>query len=1141
MVDFVHLHVHTAYSLLDGASRIDRLISRAKELGQKAIAITDHGVMYGVVDFYKEAKSAGVKPILGCEIYVAPRSLHDKTYEEDFRRSHLVLLAKDNAGYKNLMKIVSIAHLEGFYVKPRADKQVLRKYSKGLICLSACKAGEIPQAILANDMDGARLLVKEYIGIFGKENFFLEVQNHGDPEEAKINQGLSILAQEFGVGLVATNDVHYVNKRDAQFQDVLMCIQTGKTLYDEDRMKFEGNEFYLKSGVEMERVLAQLPGAVENTVRIADMCNVELEFGKYHLPVFDLPEGERADEYLKKLCYEGLKSRYGGVTRELEERLKFELDTINSMGFTDYFLIVWDFIKFAKDKGIFVGPGRGSAAGSLVSYCLNITDVDPIENGLLFERFLNPERVTMPDIDIDFDYERRGEVIDYVVNKYGKNRVAQIITFGTMKARQAVRDVGRVLDISYGEVDAIAKMIPFDINQTLENAMKENKALREMYERNPNAKRIIDIATELEGLPRHASTHAAGVVITRQDLSDYVPLQLSDNTVVTQFTMTTLEELGLLKMDFLGLRNLSIIANTIKNIKDKTIDINNLKDEPKVYEMISSGNTDGIFQLESRGMRAFLRELQPRCLEDIIAGISLYRPGPMDSIPTYIKNKNNINNLKYKHPLLEPILKMTYGCIVYQEQVMQIVRSLAGYSLGRADILRRAMSKKRSDVMERERQIFIYGGDGVEGAVNRGVPEKVAFEIFDDMADFAKYAFNKSHAAAYAKVAYQTAWLKTFYPVEFMAALLSTHMEDAAKISQYITEMSKMGIRLLPPDINESVDAFSVLGRDIRFGLAAVKNVGKGLVDEIVKERENGKFTCLTDFCLRMMDGGLNKRALESLIRAGAFDSLGGRRSQYLASYEKIMSEAADRRRNNLQGQLSLIGEGDVSDNLPDVAEFVQTELLAMEKEVLGIFVSGHPLDGYKALIAKNSTAPIWSVIASFLEDGDGEFSDGQVINLAGIITHKSRKYTKRDEEMAFLTLEDLSGVMEIIVFPKVLTVFDHVLEVEKLVRITGRISVKEDENPKLIMEMAAPLEAPGGRERLYVKVPSGVEGKIKGLTEILEIFSGDVEVFLYLEKDKTCVAAPKKYWVTPSKRLYTEIENYLGQGSEVVLKKING
>ncbi|MDD3767088.1 MAG: DNA polymerase III subunit alpha, partial [Eubacteriales bacterium] len=1139
MVDFVHLHVHTAYSLLDGASRIDRLISRAKELGQKAIAITDHGVMYGVVDFYKEAKSAGVKPILGCEIYVAPRSLHDKTYEEDFRRSHLVLLAKDNAGYKNLMKIVSIAHLEGFYVKPRADKQVLRKYSKGLICLSACKAGEIPQAILANDMDGARLLVKEYIGIFGKENFFLEVQNHGDPEEAKINQGLSILAQEFGVGLVATNDVHYVNKRDAQFQDVLMCIQTGKTLYDEDRMKFEGNEFYLKSGVEMERVLAQLPGAVENTVRIADMCNVELEFGKYHLPVFDLPEGERADEYLKKLCYEGLKSRYGGVTRELEERLKFELDTINSMGFTDYFLIVWDFIKFAKDKGIFVGPGRGSAAGSLVSYCLNITDVDPIENGLLFERFLNPERVTMPDIDIDFDYERRGEVIDYVVNKYGKNRVAQIITFGTMKARQAVRDVGRVLDISYGEVDAIAKMIPFDINQTLENAMKENKALREMYERNPNAKRIIDIATELEGLPRHASTHAAGVVITRQDLSDYVPLQLSDNTVVTQFTMTTLEELGLLKMDFLGLRNLSIIANTIKNIKDKTIDINNLKDEPKVYEMISSGNTDGIFQLESRGMRAFLRELQPRCLEDIIAGISLYRPGPMDSIPTYIKNKNNINNLKYKHPLLEPILKMTYGCIVYQEQVMQIVRSLAGYSLGRADILRRAMSKKRSDVMERERQIFIYGGDGVEGAVNRGVPEKVAFEIFDDMADFAKYAFNKSHAAAYAKVAYQTAWLKTFYPVEFMAALLSTHMEDAAKISQYITEMSKMGIRLLPPDINESVDAFSVLGRDIRFGLAAVKNVGKGLVDEIVKERENGKFTCLTDFCLRMMDGGLNKRALESLIRAGAFDSLGGRRSQYLASYEKIMSEAADRRRNNLQGQLSLIGEGDVSDNLPDVAEFVQTELLAMEKEVLGIFVSGHPLDGYKALIAKNSTAPIWSVIASFLEDGDGEFSDGQVINLAGIITHKSRKYTKRDEEMAFLTLEDLSGVMEIIVFPKVLTVFDHVLEVEKLVRITGRISVKEDENPKLIMEMAAPLEAPGGRERLYVKVPSGVEGKIKGLTEILEIFSGDVEVFLYLEKDKTCVAAPKKYWVTPSKRLYTEIENYLGQGSEVVLKKI--
>ncbi len=1140
MTDFVHLHVHTAYSLLDGASRIDRLISRAVELNQKAIAITDHGVMYGVIDFYKKAKEAGIKPIIGCEVYVATRNLYDKTYENDYKRSHLILLAQNNEGYKNLMKIVSISHTEGFYVKPRVDKQLLRKYSKGIICLSACIAGEIPKAIISNDTEQARLLIDEYIGIFGKENFFLEVQNHELLEEAKVNQQLVSLSREYGIGLVATNDVHYVQKRDAEFQDVLMCIQTGKTIYEKDRMKFEGDGYYLKSGDEMLQDFKNIPEALQNTVKIADMCNVEIEFGKYHLPEFELPQGVDGADYLEKLCRDGLSKRYD-VTSELEDRLIFELETIKSMGFIDYFLIVWDFIKYSKDNGIMVGPGRGSAAGSLVSYALGITDIDPIRYNLLFERFLNPERVTMPDIDIDFCVERRGEVLDYVVQKYGKDKVAQIITFGTMAARAVIRDVGRAIDIPYADVDAIAKMIPFAIGQTIENALATNKTLKDRYDSDPQAQKLIDTSKELEGLPRHASTHAAGVVITKQELSDYVPLQLSDENVITQFSMTTLEELGLLKMDFLGLRNLTIIRDAINNIKESTgkeIIISEINENEKaVYDLISSGNTDGLFQLESNGMKSFMRELRPQSLEDIIAGISLYRPGPMDSIPKYIRNKNKPILVKYKHPLLRPILDVTYGCVVYQEQVMQIVRSLAGYSFGRADLLRRAMSKKKSEFMKKEKESFIYGDDEVSGAVKNGIPEAVADEIFSEMMDFAKYAFNKSHAAAYAKIAYQTGWLKTFYPVEFMCALMSSQLYDANKLTGYIGEVLKMGIILLPPDINESGTLFTAKGEAIRFGLAAVKNVGKNLIDEVVNERKGGKFTCLKDFCSRMCDKGMSKRALESLIRAGAFDKLGGKRSQYLASFEKIMDEMSGQHRTNFSGQMSMLGGDDITDDLPNLQEFMASDLLAMEKEVMGVYVSGHPLNDYKAIIFENSNAQIGGILSSFAENSEGEIKDGQMVKIAGIVTKIKRKFTKNDAEMAFVTIEDLTGSIEVLVFPKIFYKFEGVLKEDSVVAITGRVSAKEEEEPKILMEVASKVDTDTTNERLYVKIPSSGGDKMAQLKELFKIFNGKTPVFLYFEKDKKTLSAPKEYWVTPCKALYDEVKNLLGEDSDIILK----
>ncbi|MCK9478635.1 MAG: DNA polymerase III subunit alpha [Firmicutes bacterium] len=1141
MGDFVHLHVHTAYSLLDGACRIDKLISHAKKLGQKAIAITDHGVMYGAMEFYKEAEKAGIKPIIGCEVYVAARSMHDKTYEEDYKRSHLVLLAKDNEGYKNLVKIVSLAHTDGFYVKPRVDKAVLREFSKGLICLSACIEGEIPKAILNNDIQSARLLISEYVGIFGKENFFLELQDHGIAEEVKVAGTLARLAAEYGVELVATNDVHYIEKRDAQFQDVLMCIQMGKTIYSSDRLKFQGEEFYLKSHDEMSQLFSRFPNAISNTIKIAQMCDVRPEFGKYRLPKFDLPKNTAPFEKLQSLCRSGLAEKYGNTAESNVKRLDYELEMIKSMGFIDYFLIVWDFIRYAKEKGIYVGPGRGSAAGSLVSYCLGITDIDPIKYDLIFERFLNPQRVTMPDIDIDFDYERRGEVIDYVVQKYGKTHVAQIITFGTMKARQAVRDVGRVLDISYAEVDAIAKMIPSDINQTLENALKINKAFGKLYEESETARRVIDVAKELEGLPRHASTHAAGVVITKGEVSDHVPLALSEDVVVTQFTMTTLEELGLLKMDFLGLRNLTIISQTINNLKEQGIDINIKTDAPEVYELISSGNTDGVFQLESKGMKAFMRELCPKNLEDIIAGISLYRPGPMDSIPTYLRNKNDEKLIKYKHPLLEPILKVTYGCIVYQEQVMQIVQTLAGYSLGRADILRRAMSKKKSDVMERERKSFIYGDGEVEGAVKNGVGEVDASAIFDDMIDFAKYAFNKSHAAAYAQIAYQTAWLKTFYPTQFMAALLTAHIDDMSKVTQYIGEMNRLGIRLLAPDINESGSMFAAKGENISFGLAAVKNVGKSFVEQIVQERAAGKYKSLSDFCRRTNDKGLNKRAFEALIMAGAFDSLGGYRSQYLSVFEKLSDEVSSEARANLFGQVSLIDDGNSADELPNIAEFARRELLTMEKEVAGIYLSGHPLDNYKNEILKNSSTTIGKINESFAEQSGGVVKDGQRVRVAGVVTQKVRKYTKNDDEMAFVTLEDLTGQTEIIVFPKNLLTFDDILKTDSVISVSGRVSAKEEEAPKIILDGAYEISKEKQDEcRYYIKIPKSFNQQLSRLTDLLLVFGGDTPVYLYFEKDKQTVCAPKRFNVSPCKTLSEEIKKILGKGSDVVLQKRN-
>ena len=1025
-MSFAHLHVHTEYSLLDGSNKIKEYVARVKELGMDSAAITDHGVMYGVIDFYREAKKNGINPILGCEVYVAPNSRFDRevTGGED-RYYHLVLLAENNEGYANLMKIVSRGFVDGYYYKPRVDKALLREYHSGIIALSACLAGEVQRYIVKGLYDEAKKTALEYRDIFGEDNYFLELQDHGIPDQALVNQQLLKMSAETGIGLVATNDVHYTYAEDAKPHDILLCIQTGKKLADENRMRYEGGQYYVKSPEEMEKLFPYALQALDNTQKIADRCHVEIEFGVTKLPKYDVPDGMTSWEYLQKLCHQGLEKRYHDPSAELKERLDYELSTIKNMGYVDYFLIVWDFIKYAKDHGIAVGPGRGSAAGSIVSYCLGITTIDPIRYQLLFERFLNPERVSMPDIDVDFCFERRQEVIDYVVRKYGKDRVVQIVTFGTLAARGVIRDVGRVMDLPYAFVDSIAKMIPQELNITIDRALKENPELRRTYESDEQVKNLIDMAKRLEGLPRHSSMHAAGVVISQKSVDEYVPLsRAADGSITTQFTMTTLEELGLLKMDFLGLRTLTVIQNAVgmARKKDPGLDMEKIDyNDQDVLNYIGTGKTDGIFQLESAGMKSFMKELKPHSLEDIIAGISLYRPGPMDFIPQYIRGKNDASSITYDCPQLEPILKPTYGCIVYQEQVMQIVRDLAGYTLGRSDLLRRAMSKKKGDVMQKERQIFVYGDEeaNVPGCIKNGIDEKTANKIYDEMIDFAKYAFNKSHAAAYAVVAYQTAWLKYYYPVEFMAALMTSVIENPSKVSEYIYACRQMDIRILPPDINKGVADFSVDDGNIRYGLAAIKSIGRPVIQAVVEEREAcGPYRNLEDFITRLSPKEiLNKRTIENFIKAGALDTLGGTRKQFMSIYIQIVDHVNQEKKYSMAGQMSLFDmapEGQKEDfliRMPDVGEYSKENLLAFEKEVLGIYISGHPLEEYEEKWRKVISA----TTADFQPDdetGRTKVRDGAREIIGGMITEKTVKHTKTNQMMAFVTVEDLLGTV---------------------------------------------------------------------------------------------------------------------------------
>ena len=1071
--NFTHLHVHTEYSLLDGFSRVKTLVKRAKEKGMTAVAITDHGCMFGAIDFYKAAKAEGIKPIIGCEVYTAPRKLTDKDPNYDKHQGHLVLLAKDMVGYKNLIKIVSKSYVDGFYYKPRTDMDELKKHSQGLIALSACLAGDVPRAIMNGNYDKARKLAMEYRDIFGNGNYYLEIQDHGLPEQKQVNTEVVRLSRELNIPLVATNDVHYVDKDDAKIQDILMCLQMQKTIDDENRMKFPSDEFYLKSREEMEQLFPELEEALDNTNEIAERCNVEFEFHKYHLPRYDVPEGYTTNGYFRELCRKGLEERYGeDCPEEYKERLEYELNTIENMGYVEYFLIVWDFINFAKQNNIMVGPGRGSAAGSIVAYTLKITDIDPMKYSLLFERFLNPERVSMPDIDIDFCYERREEVIDYVKRKYGEDHVAQIITFGTMGAKIAIRDVARVLNVSYNKADQIAKEIPFELGMTIDKAMDSNPTLVELYESDAEAREVIDISKRLEGTLRHASTHAAGVVIARNPVDEYVPLYKHQDSITTQFTMTTLEELGLLKMDFLGLRTLTVIRDALdlielnRDIKGYTehIDFSKMEyDDDEVFETLSQGNTLGVFQLESSGMRNFMKQLKPNSFEDIVAGISLFRPGPMDSIPTYIENKNNPEKVTYINDKLRPILEVTYGCLVYQEQVMQVVRDLAGYSYGRSDLVRRAMSKKKMDVMEEERQYFIHGkfdDEGnieIPGCIRNGISEEDANKIFDDMIDFARYAFNKSHAAAYGVLAYETAYLKVHYPVEFMAALMTSIMGNSDKVVEYIRECNAIGIPVNPPDINKSFSKFSVEGDSIRFGLAAVKNVGVNIIENIVKEREeSGEFKDFVDFAKRLDSKDTNKRVVESLIKCGAFDQISENRATLMAGYESVLESISMDRKKNVQGQISLfdafsaqveeVPDMQLSTNLPVVREFSEKERLNMEKEVLGMYLSGHPLSEYKSELDRKTSINMKKI--NELKENEKTYMklhDREVI-MGGMVIAKRIMTTKRNEIMAFITLEDLYGAIEVVVFPQTLKKFNILLNDDSIILIKGAISIDDDE-----------------------------------------------------------------------------------------------
>lgn len=1146
-MSFVHLHVHSEYSLLDGACRIGSMMDRVKELGQDAIALTDHGVMYGCIDFYKKAKEAGIKPIIGCEVYVARRGMEDRIYGVDNEAYHLVLLCKDRTGYENLCYLVSQAYLKGFYGKPRVDLKLLRERHEGLIALSACLAGAIAQDLLQEDYDAARSYALELKDIFGEDNFYLELQDHGIPEQRAVNQGIMRLSRELNLPLVVTNDAHYLRREDSVIQDVLLCIQTGKTVDDPKRMKFQTDEFYLKSEEELRQLFPNCPEAFENTAKIAQRCNLDFEFHKYHLPSFPVPEGYTNEEFFRKLCEDGFSQRYENPPEEYRERLEYEIGVISRMGYVNYYLIVWDFIRYAKESGIPVGPGRGSGAASIVAYCLHITEVDPMQYGLIFERFLNPERVSMPDFDTDFCQERRGEVIAYVMEKYGSDHVAQIATFGTMAARGAIRDVGRALNFSYGETDVVAKQVPATPHITLEKALETSPRLKEMYNQDERVKKLIDTAMTLEGMPRNTSTHAAGVVITADPVYTYVPLAKNDDTAVTQYTMTTIEELGLLKMDFLGLRNLTVIQDAQEQIQQvqPDFDISKIPDnDQETFDMLAEGKTQGVFQLESAGITGVCINMHPNSIEDLTAIVALYRPGPMDSIPTFIANKLDPKKITYKTPLLEPILKITYGCIVYQEQVIEIFRTLAGYTMGQADNIRRAISKKKHAVIQAERQVFVYGDDkqGIPGCIANGVSEEAAQSLYDEIVAFADYAFNKAHAVCYAVVSYQTAYLKCHYPRQYMAALMTSVLDSAAKISGYIAECKEMGIATLPPDVNHSFDHFTVEGDAIRFGMGAIKNVGRGLIRTMVAKREEGgPFKSLEDFLQRMGEGELNKRAVENFIKCGSMDCFGYHRSQLLAVYDVMMDSVASSRRRNLDGQMGMFSmlqdtDAAVSIPIPQLAELKKADLMLMEKETTGIYLSGHPMIDYRPYLKNTHVVPI-----GVLMEEDCPYEDEQIVSVAGIVQTVKLKTTRNNSMMAYVTIEDDTGGVELLVFSKVLSQYGGYLRENQPVVIVGKLSIRDEKEPQIIVNRARPISdyvdglAEEEPERktgtLYLRLPTQEDSRYRKVRAMVNMFPGTQKVVVYFADNRQCRGAQ----CSLDKRLLSELQNVLGQENVVV------
>ena len=1149
-MSFVHLHVHTEYSLLDGACRISRMMDRVKELGQTAIAITDHGVMYGCIDFYKAAKAAGIKPIIGCEVYLTRRTLADRVHKIDDDPYHLVLLCENNKGYENLCLLVSEAFTRGFYGKPRVDLEMLEKHHEGLIALSACLGGPIPQFLLAEDYDAAKNYALRLADIFGEDHFYLELQDHGIAEQTPVNQGIMRLHRETGLPLVVTNDAHYLRKEDATMQDVMLCVQSGKTVDDPDRLKFETEEFYLKSEEELRQLFPNCDDAFENTAKIADMCNVEFVFNQYHLPSFPVPEGYTNEEYFRKLCYDGFAERYSDPPQEYKDRLEFEISVISGMGYTNYYLIVWDFIRFAKESGIPVGPGRGSGAASIVAYCMHITEVDPMKYALIFERFLNPERVSMPDFDTDFCQERRGEVIDYVMEKYGKDHVAQIATFGTMAARGAIRDVGRALNFTYAETDVVAKLVPNTPHITLDDAMQASAQLKTMYDEDPRVKQLIDTARSLEGMPRNTSTHAAGVVITADPVCTYVPLSRNADTIVTQYTMTTIEELGLLKMDFLGLRNLTVIEDAEQQIRkiDPDFNIDTIPDDdPETFAMLAEGKTQGVFQLESAGMTSVCVGMKADSIEDITAIVALYRPGPMDSIPKFIENKLNHKKVTYKCPELEPILKVTYGCIVYQEQVIEIFRSLGGYTMGQADNIRRAISKKKMKVIEQERKVFVYGDreKGIGGCIARGISEEVAQSLYDEIVAFANYAFNKAHAVCYAVVSYQTAYLKCHYPRQYMAALMTSILSDATKVSGYIAECKELGIPVLPPDINHSDDPFTVEGDAIRFGLGAVKNVGRGLIRSMVAKRNaDGHFKSLEDFLQRMGEGELNKRAVENFIKCGAMDSFGYHRSELLAVYESMMDSVSASRKKNVDGQMGLFAMLDDSDEsaaipIPKLAELNKADLMAMEKETTGIYLSGHPMDDYRQYLKGTHVVPIGTLM-----DSESSYQDDSIVSVAGIVQNVKMKTTRNNSMMAYVTVEDDTASIEMLAFSNVLNQFGGYLRENSPVVITGRLSVRDEKEPQIVINRARPMSDFASAEpqpqqeapkilpgTLYVQLTSESDPRYDKVRAIINMFPGNQTVKVFFAD----IRKMRGTQASLDQRMLNELKNLLGEANVVV------